>query len=68
MDKKMIRLKVGEILDTYCDGCFLKKYHRELYSKGYAQSFCINQCTVGEQLKTYGDKLTEQKRRNDHQR
>ncbi|MDF0727909.1 zinc-finger domain-containing protein [Cytobacillus sp. S13-E01] len=58
MNKKLIRLEVGEILDTYCQDCFLKSYFRKEYGKKYAQSFCINKCTVGQKLKNYGQKLS----------
>ncbi|ASS99819.1 MULTISPECIES: zinc-finger domain-containing protein [Geobacillus] len=62
MGKKRNRRK--EILDqiawleeTYCDGCFLKSTFRKEYGKTYAQSFCIQQCTVGEQMQQYGEML-----------
>ncbi|QNU24748.1 zinc-finger domain-containing protein [Geobacillus zalihae] len=62
MGKKRNRRK--EILDqiawleeTYCDGCFLKSTFRKEYGKTYAQSFCIQQCTVGEQMRQYGEML-----------
>ncbi|PJW14741.1 MULTISPECIES: zinc-finger domain-containing protein [unclassified Geobacillus] len=62
MGKKRNRRK--EILDqiawleeTYCDGCFLKSAFRKEYGKTYAQSFCIQQCTVGEQMRQYGEML-----------
>lgn len=57
MDPKTLRQEVGELLDTYCDGCFLKQHHRSQYGKKYAQSFCIKKCTVGQTLKEYGNKL-----------
>ncbi|OQP19400.1 zinc-finger domain-containing protein [Geobacillus zalihae] len=64
MGKKRNRRK--EILDqiawleeTYCDGCFLKSTFRKEYGKTYAQSFCIQQCTVGEQMRQYGETIAE---------
>lgn len=58
MERKQIIKEVGEILDTYCEDCFLKRHHRYTHSKSYALNFCLNQCTVGEKLKSYGRKLS----------
>lgn len=58
MDRKEAIEKVGEILDTYCNGCFLVHHHRKEFGKKYAQSFCIHQCTVGSELKKYGKILS----------
>ncbi|NSL52632.1 zinc-finger domain-containing protein [Calidifontibacillus erzurumensis] len=57
MDRKQVIEKVGYLLDTYCNGCFLAQYHRKEFGKKYAQSFCIHKCTVGCELKSYGKKL-----------
>ncbi|WP_102346493.1 zinc-finger domain-containing protein [Bacillus sp. Marseille-P3661] len=58
MDKKQLIRSVGELLDTYCNGCFLIHHHRKEFGKKYAQSFCINKCTVGESLQKIGKKLS----------
>ncbi|WP_078546242.1 zinc-finger domain-containing protein [Litchfieldia alkalitelluris] len=58
MDKKQILAEVGELLDTYCQECFVREHHRKEYSKSYAQEFCIKKCTVGELLREYGKKLS----------
>ncbi|OQP16050.1 zinc-finger domain-containing protein, partial [Geobacillus zalihae] len=34
-----------------------KSTFRKEYGKTYAQSFCIQQCTVGEQMRQYGEML-----------
>lgn len=57
MDRKQVLMEVSDILDTYCNDCFVKSHFRKEYGKNYAQSFCIHQCTVGEKLKEYGKKL-----------
>jgi hypothetical protein len=56
-ERKEILAKLSEIHDRYCEGCFLKATFRKEFGKTYAQSFCINQCTVGEMIKQYGMKL-----------
>ncbi|MCH1627353.1 zinc-finger domain-containing protein [Ferdinandcohnia quinoae] len=58
MKRRKLILEVGEVLDTYCQDCFVKDYFRKEYGKRYAQSFCIEKCTVGEKLKEYGKQLS----------
>jgi len=58
-ERKEILTKLNELQDFYCDGCLVKSTLRKDYGKTYAQSFCINQCTVGERIKQYGEKLNE---------
>lgn len=50
--------EVHQLLDMYCDGCFLNSHFRKENGPRYAQSFCIKHCTVGEKLKDYGKKLS----------
>ncbi|KXT21417.1 hypothetical protein UZ35_04150 [Heyndrickxia coagulans] len=58
MERKQLIREVDEILKTYCEGCFLKSHFRKTRGKKYAHQFCIRQCTVGEKLKKYGDRLS----------
>nr|WP_256218368.1 zinc-finger domain-containing protein [Bacillus sp. MUM 116] len=49
---------VESLMTQYCEGCFL---HRQLIKEGgrrKAHQFCISQCTVGEQIKEFGKKLS----------
>ncbi|MCA1321167.1 zinc-finger domain-containing protein [Bacillus tianshenii] len=57
MNRKKILMEVGEILDTYCTECLVKQALRKDYGKNQAQSFCINECTVGAEIKILGDQL-----------
>lgn len=57
MERKLVVHKVNELLDTFCQDCFLNKYLRQTYGKNHAQRFCIQQCSVGDELKTYGKML-----------
>ncbi len=57
MNRKEILQDIEKTLMTYCQGCFLKKHFRTEYGATHAHRFCISQCTVGEQLKLYGDRL-----------
>lgn len=54
-------LKVDQLLTRYCTGCFLYKHHRKEMSRSYAHRFCISSCTVGKQVKKYGDELAQTK-------
>ncbi|MCA1030430.1 zinc-finger domain-containing protein [Bacillus timonensis] len=58
MGKNKLIMEVGEMLDKYCDGCFLNKHFRKELGKTHAQSFCIKNCSVGQKLKEYGEKLS----------
>lgn len=57
INRKKILMEVGEILDKYCTECLVKQALRKDYGKNNAQSFCINECTVGSEIKTLGDQL-----------
>ncbi|RWU14483.1 zinc-finger domain-containing protein [Anoxybacillus flavithermus] len=61
MNRKDVLLRINELLDTYCEECFVKRALRKEYGKLYAQSFCIQTCTIGEKMKQYGQLLVKQK-------
>jgi hypothetical protein len=58
LDRKQLITEVNDLLEMYCEGCFLNSHFRKEQGKKYAQSFCIKQCTVGQKLKEYGKKLS----------
>jgi len=58
LDRKQLFEEVDSLLETYCNGCFLKAAFRKEKGKTYAHQFCISACTVGEKLKSYGKKLS----------
>ncbi|MBT2639024.1 zinc-finger domain-containing protein [Bacillus sp. ISL-39] len=57
MTRNEVLAEVETLLNTYCNGCFLKKHHRQENGKRYAHRFCINECTVGEKIKKCGQRL-----------
>ncbi|WP_285869448.1 zinc-finger domain-containing protein [Mesobacillus maritimus] len=61
MLRKQVLEEVESLMNTYCNECFLKKQLKKDYGKRYAHQFCINNCTVGEQIKVCGEKLLSQK-------
>lgn len=48
---------IDELIDTFCIDCLIKKELRQLRGKSGAHRFCIEQCTVGEQLQFLGNEL-----------
>ncbi|MEH7401161.1 zinc-finger domain-containing protein [Gottfriedia acidiceleris] len=58
LERKEILEEIDTLMKTYCDGCFVYKHFRKDHSQKFAQSFCINKCTIGEKIKTIGKQLT----------
>ncbi|MCI2254741.1 zinc-finger domain-containing protein [Domibacillus sp. 8LH] len=58
MNRTELLLEVEELLNTYCKDCLVKNTLRKERGKTAAHKFCITQCTIGEKLKQYGDKLS----------
>ncbi|MFC4411311.1 zinc-finger domain-containing protein [Chungangia koreensis] len=61
MDKSSVMMEIDELLLNYCEECFLKKQNKLDLGKKAAHRFCIEQCTVGEQLKFLGQELNKVK-------
>ncbi|MEK4485533.1 zinc-finger domain-containing protein [Psychrobacillus sp. FSL H8-0484] len=49
--------EIDYLLETYCDGCFIRTHLRKEKGKTVAHNFCIRQCTIGEEIKQAGTKL-----------
>ncbi|MCP8968820.1 zinc-finger domain-containing protein [Ectobacillus ponti] len=58
MSRKQLITEVHNLIEAYCEGCFLNRQLRHDHSRRYAQNFCIRQCTVGEKLQQYGQLLS----------
>lgn len=61
LERKLLLQQVEQTLDTYCSGCFLYHTHKKEFSRAYAHQFCLSSCTIGEQLRVIGEKLTIEK-------
>lgn len=48
---------VETLMIQYCEGCFLHQHLKKEGGRRMAHRFCISQCTVGEKLQEYGEKL-----------
>ncbi|MDP4083514.1 MAG: zinc-finger domain-containing protein [Bacillota bacterium] len=62
MKRKELIEDVESLIAEYCNGCFVHQAHKEEYGRRFAHRFCITQCTVGEMLKKYGEKLSGNKK------
>ena len=49
--------KIDELMNTYCYQCPLKAHNRKTQGKTQAHHFCINECSVGKQIKQIGNEL-----------
>ncbi|MFF2450403.1 zinc-finger domain-containing protein [Neobacillus sp. NPDC058068] len=56
--RKELLGQVESLMNQYCDGCFLHQQLKKEGGRRLAHRFCISQCTVGEKLQEYGEKLT----------
>jgi len=61
LKKLTVIREIDEMLETYCDGCFIKRELKSNGGKTVAHRFCITQCTVGEQLRFLGSELNKVK-------
>jgi len=56
-DRKKWLQRAEELMNGYCKGCFLYEHNKTEIGKRQAHRFCISECTVGLEIKKYGDKL-----------
>lgn len=47
------------MIETYCEGCFVRKQIRKEQGKTAAHRFCISHCSVGTQLQFLGNELNK---------
>ena len=48
---------IDQLMNIYCHQCPLKSTIEKLTVKTQAHHFCINECTVGKQIKQIGNEL-----------
>ncbi|MCH8677041.1 zinc-finger domain-containing protein [Staphylococcus lugdunensis] len=49
--------KIDDLMNTYCEQCLLKSHIRKTEGKTQTHHFCINECSVGKQIKQIGNEL-----------
>lgn len=57
MEKISVINDIDELTDTYCTDCLVIRDLRKKRGKQGAHRFCIEHCTVGEQLQFLGEEL-----------
>ncbi len=57
LNQQNIISEIDETMEKYCDDCFVKQQLRKDRGKPGAHQFCIESCTVGEQLQFLGQEL-----------
>ncbi|NMD72462.1 zinc-finger domain-containing protein [Bacillus sp. DNRA2] len=58
MMRKQLFQEVEQLMKHYCDGCFLHEHIKTNQGRRKAHRFCIKECTVGEKIKSYGNRLS----------
>ncbi|ARF18688.1 zinc-finger domain-containing protein [Sporosarcina ureae] len=59
MDKVVVMKEINQLLDIYCEGCYVKKQLTNERGKTGAHQFCISDCTVGDQLQFLGREINK---------
>ncbi|EGQ27641.1 hypothetical protein HMPREF9372_0387 [Sporosarcina newyorkensis 2681] len=59
MNKVMVMKDINQLLDIYCEGCYVKRQLIKERGKTGAHQFCISQCTIGDQLKFLGSEINK---------
>lgn len=57
MEKVSVMQDIDELMDMYCADCLVIAELRKTRGKQGAHQFCIEHCTVGEQLQFLGNEL-----------
>lgn len=57
MDKVTVMKDIDSLTDTYCDDCLVRQELRQQRGKSGAHRFCIEHCSVGQQLQFLGQEL-----------
>ncbi|MED4040500.1 zinc-finger domain-containing protein [Niallia taxi] len=56
-DRKKWLQRAENLMNDYCKDCFLYEHNKTDKGKRHAHRFCISECTVGLEIKKYGDML-----------
>ncbi|MEG0381401.1 MAG: zinc-finger domain-containing protein [Kurthia sp.] len=65
LDFTTIVQEIDELTEQYCEGCFVKQQMRKDHGKANAHRFCIESCTIGEQLQFLGQELLKSNVKNE---
>ena len=48
---------IDKLMNTYCHQCLLKSHIKHTQGKTQAHHFCINECSIGKEIKQLGNEL-----------
>lgn len=51
--------EIDELTDRYCESCLVKKTLVRERGKTSAHRFCIQECTIGDQLRFLGEEMVK---------
>lgn len=51
--------EIDEVMDYYCECCLVKKALNRERGKTAAHRFCIQDCTIGDQLRFLGNEMNK---------
>ncbi|MCY6990464.1 zinc-finger domain-containing protein [Staphylococcus argensis] len=49
--------EIDQLMNDYCKDCILKTHLRKTQGKNQAHYFCINECSIGKEIKQLGNEL-----------
>lgn len=57
LNRMSVVKEIDELVDQYCEGCLVRTQLSKERGKTGAHRFCINGCSIGEQLQFLGNEL-----------
>lgn len=59
LDRTQMMREIDDVMDRYCEDCLVKKALMKERGKAGAHRFCIETCTIGEQLRFLGNEMNK---------
>lgn len=59
VERQTIMQEIDSVMDRYCEGCLVKKTLNKERGKTAAHRFCIQTCTIGDQLRFLGSEMNK---------
>lgn len=59
LDRAHIIEEIDEVMDRFCENCLVKKTLNQERGKTAAHRFCIQECTIGDQLRFLGNEMNK---------
>lgn len=59
LERYTIMQEIDSVIDRYCEGCLVKQTLNKERGKTAAHLFCIETCTIGDQLRFLGNEMNK---------